>query len=160
MRPVKNRICLWYDGDAEEAARFYASLFPDSAVGAVHRAPADYPAGKKGDVLTVEFRVMGILPRPQRRARVRHNWAFSFQVATQDQAETDRYWHAIIDHGGQASECGWCQDKWGISWQITPQVLIEAISDPDPEAARRAFEAMMQMDKIDIATIEAARRGE
>ncbi len=161
MRPVKNRICLWYDGDAEEAARFYASLFPDSAIGAVHRAPADYPAGKEGDVLTVEFSVMGIPCLGLNGGPgVRHNWAFSFQVATQDQAETDRYWHAIIDHGGQASECGWCQDKWVISWQITPQVLIEAISDPDPEAARRAFEAMMQMDKIDIATIEAARRGE
>ena len=119
------------------------------------------PPARKGDVLTVEFRVMGIPCLGLNGGPgVRHNWAFSFQVATQDQAETDRYWHAIIDHGGQASECGWCQDKWGISWQITPQVLIEAITDPDPEAARRAFEAMMQMDKIDIATIEAARRGE
>ncbi|MGE6193851.1 VOC family protein [Aeromonas media] len=161
MTAAKNRICLWYDGDAEEAARFYASTFPDSAVDAVHRAPADYPAGKRGDVLTVEFRVMGIPCLGLNGGPgVSHSWAFSFQVATKTQAETDRYWHAIIDNGGQASECGWCQDKWGISWQITPLALTEAITDPDPEAAKRAFEAMMQMGKIDIAAIEAARRGD
>ena len=160
MTTAKNRICLWYDGDAEEAARFYASLFPDSAVDAVHRAPADYPAGKEGDVLTVEFRVMGIPCLGLNGGPgVSHNWAFSFQVATTTQAETDRYWHAIIENGGRASECGWCQDRWGISWQITPLALTEAITDPDPEAAKRAFEAMMQMGKIDIAAIEAARRG-
>ena len=116
MTTAKNRICLWYDGDAEEAARFYASTFPDSAVDAVHRAPADYPAGKRGDVLTVEFRVMGIPCLGLNGGPgVSHSWAVSFQVATKTQAETDRYWHAIIDNGGQASECGWCQDKWGIS---------------------------------------------
>lgn len=158
--PAKNTICIWYDGDAEEAAQFYASTFPDSSVGAVYHAPCDFPSGKQGDVLTVEFRVMGIPCLGLNGGPgVRHNWAFSFQVATQTQAETDRYWHTIIDHGGQESECGWCQDKWGISWQITPVALLQAITDPDPAAARRAFEAMMQMRKIDIATIKAARRG-
>ena len=154
---AKNRICLWYDGDAEEAAHFYARTFPDSAVGAVHRAPADYPAGKQGDVLTVEFSVMGIPCLGLNGGPgVSHNWAFSFQVATQDQAETDRLWHAIIDNGGEASACGWCKDRWGISWQITPRVLTAAIASPDRAAAKRAFEAMMGMSKIEIAQIEAA----
>ena len=156
----KNTICLWYDGDALDAAQFYAKTFPDSRVGAVYRAPADYPAGKAGDVLTVEFSVMGIPCLGLNGGpEFKHSEAFSFQVATDDQAETDRLWDAIIGNGGQASECGWCKDKWGVPWQITPRALIEAISDPDPAAAKRAFEAMMTMGKIDIATIEAARRG-
>ncbi|MEO6228283.1 MAG: VOC family protein [Thermomonas sp.] len=156
----KNMICLWYNRDALDAASFYAATFPDSAVNAVHRAPGDYPSGKQGDVLTVEFSVIGIPclglnGGPQ----FTQSEAFSFQVATDDQAETDRLWNAIIDNGGQASSCGWCKDKWGLSWQITPRALTDAISDPDPAAAKRAFEAMMDMDKIDIAGIEAARRG-
>ena len=156
----KNTICLWYDGTAEEAARFYAQTFPDSAVGRVHRAPGDYPSGKQGDVLTVEFTVMGIPCLGLNGGPAfKHNEAFSFQVATDDQAETDRLWNAIVSHGGQESECGWCKDKWGLSWQITPRALIAAITDTDRAAAKRAFEAMMQMTKIDIATIEAARRG-
>ena len=159
-RPAKNTICLWYDGDAEEAARFYAQTFPDSSVGAVHRAPADFPSGKKGDVLTVRFTVMGIPCLGLNGGPgVKHNWAFSFQVATTDQAETDRYYSAIVDNDGQESACGWCTDKWGVSWQITPIALTEAITDPDPAAAKRAFEAMMTMKKIDIAQIESARRG-
>jgi 2-polyprenyl-6-hydroxyphenyl methylase/3-demethylubiquinone-9 3-methyltransferase len=159
-RPAKNTICLWYDGDAEEAARFYAETFPDSSLDAVHRAPGDYPAGKEGDVLTVEFTVMGIPCLGLNGGpEVKHNWAFSFQVATADQAETDRYWDAILAGGGQANACGWCTDKWGISWQITPVALTQAIADPDRAAAKRAFHAMMQMVKIDIAAIEAARRG-
>jgi 2-polyprenyl-6-hydroxyphenyl methylase/3-demethylubiquinone-9 3-methyltransferase len=158
--PARNTICLWYDRDAEEAARFYARTFPDSSVGAVYRAPGDYPSGKRGDVLTVEFTVMGIPclglnGGPQ----FKQSEAFCFQVLTADQAETDRYWHAIVDNGGQESACGWCKDKWGLSWQITPAVLMQAIADPDPAAAKRAFDAMMTMCKIDIATIEAARRG-
>lgn len=156
----KNTICIWYDGAALEAADFYARTFEDSAVGAVHRAPADYPSGKQGDVLTVEFSVMGIPCLGLNGGPMfKHTEAFSFQVATDDQAETDRLWHAIIDNGGQASACGWCKDKWGLSWQITPRLLMAAIADPDRAAARRAFEAMMQMTKIDIAAIEAARRG-
>jgi predicted 3-demethylubiquinone-9 3-methyltransferase (glyoxalase superfamily) len=156
----KNTICLWYDRDAEDAALFYAKTFPDSSVGAVLRAPGDYPSGKKGDVLTVEFTVMGIpCIGLNGGPEFKHNEAFSFQVATDDQAETDRYWSAIIGNGGQASECGWCKDKWGVSWQITPRALMQAITDPDPAAAKRAFEAMMTMQKIDIAAIEAARRG-
>jgi predicted 3-demethylubiquinone-9 3-methyltransferase (glyoxalase superfamily) len=159
-KPAKNTICLWYDGDAEEAARFYAKTFPDSSVRAVHRAPADYPSGKKGDVLTVEFTVMGIPCLGLNGGpEFKHSEAFSFQVATNDQAETDRYWKAIVGNGGKESACGWCKDKWGLSWQITPVALIQAITDPDPSAARRAFEAMMHMGKIDIAAIEAARRG-
>jgi 2-polyprenyl-6-hydroxyphenyl methylase/3-demethylubiquinone-9 3-methyltransferase len=158
--PAKNTVCIWYDGAAEEAARFYAKTFPDSEVKAVHRAPGDYPAGKQGDVLTVDFTVMGIPCMGLNGGPgVKHGIAFSFQVATEDQAETDRLWDAIIGNGGQASECGWCSDKWGVSWQITPRVLIEAITDPDPKAAKRAFDAMMTMQKIDIAKIKAARRG-
>jgi len=156
----KNTICLWYDGTALEAATFYAATFPDSEVTAVLRAPADYPAGKQGDVLTVAFTVMGIPCLGLNGGPgVKHNWAFSFQVATDDQAETDRLWDAIVGNGGQESECGWCQDKWGLSWQITPRVLITAIADPDAAAARRAFESMMTMKKIDVAAIEAAWRG-
>jgi 2-polyprenyl-6-hydroxyphenyl methylase/3-demethylubiquinone-9 3-methyltransferase len=156
----KNTICLWFNGTAEEAARFYAATFPDSAVQAVHRAPGDYPAGKQGDVLTVQFTVMGIPCLGLNGGPLfRHSEAFSFQVATEDQAETDHLWSAIVDNGGQESACGWCKDRWGLSWQITPRALIAAISDPDPAAARRSFEAMMQMRKIDIAAIEAARSG-
>ncbi|MNK18599.1 3-demethylubiquinone-9 3-methyltransferase [compost metagenome] len=158
--PSKNTICLWYDCDALEAATFYAKTFPDSAVGRVLRAPGDYPSGKQGDVLTVEFTVMGVPCLGLNGGPAfKHSEAFSFQVSTEDQAETDRLWDAIVGNGGQESECGWCRDKWGLSWQITPRVLIEAISDLDQGAAKRAFDAMMGMGKIDIATIEAARRG-
>ena len=158
--PAKNTICLWYDRDAEDAARFYAATFPNSSVGAVLRAPGDFPSGKKGDVLTVEFTVIGIpCLGINGGPAFKHSEAFSFQVATADQAETDRYWNAIVGNGGQESECGWCRDKWGLSWQITPLALTEAITDSDPAAAKRAFDAMMTMRKIDIATIEAARRG-
>jgi predicted 3-demethylubiquinone-9 3-methyltransferase (glyoxalase superfamily) len=160
QKPAKNTICLWYDKDAEEAARFYAETFPDSSVDAVHLAPADYPSGKKGDVLTVEFTVLGIPCLALNGGPgVKHSWAFSFQVATADQAETDRYWSAIIGNGGQESACGWCTDKWGLSWQITPIALTKAITDPDSAVAQRAFAAMMTMKKIDVAAIEAARRG-
>jgi len=156
----RNTICLWYDHDALDAARFYAQTIPYSAVGAVTRAPGDYPDGKVGDVLTVNFTVAGIpCVGLNGGPHFKHNEAFSFQIATDDQAETDRLWNAIVGNGGQESACGWCKDRWGLSWQITPRVLIEAIADPDPKAARRAFEAMMTMRKIDIATIEAARRG-
>jgi 2-polyprenyl-6-hydroxyphenyl methylase/3-demethylubiquinone-9 3-methyltransferase len=157
--PAKNTICLWYNRDAEEAARFYAKTFPNSSVGAVHLAPGDFPSGKKGDVLTVDFTVMGLPCLGLNGGPgVEHNWAFSFQVATADQAETDRYWNAIIGNGGKESACGWCADKWGISWQITPVVLTRAITNPDPAVAQRAFNAMMQMTKIDVAAIEAAVR--
>ena len=160
MKPAKNTICLWYDGDAEAAAQFYAKTFPDSSVDAVYHAPGDFPSGQQGDVLTVEFTVMGIPCLGLNGGPAfKHTEAFSFQVATADQAETDRYWKAIVDNGGQESACGWCKDKWGLSWQITPIVLMEAIADPDPAVAKRAFEAMMQMQKIDIAAIEAACRG-
>ncbi len=156
----KNTICLWFDGTAEEAAHFYAATFPDSAVGAVFRAPGDYPDGKQGDVLTVEFTVAGIpCVGLNGGPAFPHSEAFSFQIATDDQAETDRLWNAILANGGKASECGWCKDRWGLSWQITPRVLIAAITDPDPAVAQRAFAAMMTMSKIDIAAIEAARRG-
>lgn len=156
----KNTICLWYDGAALEAATFYAKTFPDSALRAIHRAPGDYPSGKQGDVLTVEFTVMGIPCLGLNGGPgIQHNQAFSFQVATDDQEETDRLWNAIIDNGGSANVCGWCQDKWGLSWQITPRILSAAIIDPDPAAAKRAFEAMMTMGKIDISGIEAALRG-
>jgi len=156
----KNTICLWYDGDALAAANFYAETFPDSAVTAVFRAPGDYPEGKQGNVLTVEFTVagipcLGLNGGPQ----IKHSEAFSFQIATDDQAETDRLWNAVVGNGGQESACGWCKDRWGLSWQITPRALMAAISDPDPAAAKRAFEAMMTMGKIDIAAIEAARQG-
>ncbi len=158
--PAKNTICLWYDRDAEDAARFYAATFPNSSVGAVLRAPGDFPSGKKGDVLTVGFTVMGIpCLGINGGSAFKHSEAFSFQVATADQPETDRYWNAIVGNGGQESECGWCKDKWGLSWQVTPLALTEAITDSDPAAAKRAFDAMMTMRKIDIATIVAARRG-
>ena len=153
-------VCLWFDGNAEEAANFYARTFPDSRVGAVHRAPGDYPAGEEGNVLTVEFTVLGmpflgLNGGPQ----FKFDEAVSFQVYTSDQAETDRLWKAIVGNGGAESECGWCKDRYGLSWQITPRALMEAVTDPDPTAAKRAFEAMMTMKKIDIAAIEAARRG-
>ena len=158
--PAKNTVCLWYESEAEEAARFYAATFPDSSVTAVHRAPGDFPSGKQGDVLTVEFTVMGIpCIGLNGGPAFKHSEAFSFQVATTDQAETDRYWNAIVGNGGQESQCGWCKDKWGLSWQITPIALVHAISAPDPAAAKRAFDAMMTMGKIDIATIEAALKG-
>jgi len=154
---AKNTICLWYDKDAEDAARFYAKTFPDSAVGAVHRAPSDFPSGKKGDVLMVEFKVAGVSCIGLNGGPAfKHNEAFSFQIATDDQAETDRYWNAIVGNGGQESACGWCKDKWGVSWQITPRVLMEAMAAGGAEA-KRAFEAMMGMRKIDVAAIEAAR---
>lgn len=155
----KNTICLWFDTGALEAAQFYARTFPDSAVGSVFRAPSDYPSGKQGDVLTVQFTVLGIPCLGLNGGPgIQHNGAFSFQVATDDQEETDRLWHAIVDNGGQEHACGWCRDRWGLSWQITPRVLTAAIADPDPEVARRAFQSMMTMKKIDIATIEAACR--
>lgn len=158
--PGKNTVCLWYNGGAEEAARFYAATFPDSSVGAVHRAPGDYPNGKKGDVLTVDFTVMGIPCLGLNGGpEFRHTLAFSFQVATVDQAETDRYWNAIVGNGGEESQCGWCKDKWGVSWQITPIALTKAVTHSDPAVAARAFEAMMEMKNIDIAAIEAAVRG-
>src|SRR6187399_1806863 len=157
---AKNTICVWYDKDAEAAARFYAKTFPDSAVGAVHRAPSDYPSGKKGDVLTVEFTVAGVACIGLNGGTAfKQSEAFSFQIATDDQAETDRYWDAIVGNGGQESACGWCKDKWGVSWQITPIALTDAFTNSDRDAAKRAFEAMMEMRKIDIAAIEAAVRG-
>jgi len=153
-------LCLWYEGGAEQAARFYAATFPDSAVGKVHRAPADYPDGKEGDALTVEFTVLGFpCIGLNGGAQFQHSEAFSFQVATDDQAETDRYWNAIVENGGAESQCGWCRDRWGISWQITPRALTDGMADPDPDAARRVMQAMMGMKKIDIAAIEAARAG-
>ncbi|WP_101926476.1 MULTISPECIES: VOC family protein [Luteimonas] len=156
----KPLICLWYDGAALEAATFYAETFPDSAVTAVHHAPGDYPSGKAGDILTVEFTVLGIPCLGLNGGDAfKHSEAFSFQIATDDQAETDRYWNAIVDNGGQASACGWCRDRWGLSWQITPRALSDALAGADRAAAKRVFEAMMQMVKIDIAAIEAARRG-
>src|SRR5690606_8636112 len=156
----RNTVCLWYDGTALDAAMFYAETFPDSAVRAVHRAPADFPSGKEGDVLTVEFTVAGIpCIGLNGGPALRHSDAFSFQIATDDQEETDRLWNAIVGNGGEEGACGWCKDKWGLSWQVTPRALTEAFTDPDRAAARRAFEAMMEMRKIDIATIEAARRG-
>ena len=159
-KPAKNTICVWYEKGAEEAARFYARTFPGSSVGAVLHAPGDYPSGQKGDVLTVEFTVMGIpCIGLNGGPEFKQSEAFSFQVSTADQAETDRYWNAIVGNGGQESMCGWCKDKWGVSWQITPLALTNAIRDPDATAAKRAVNAMMQMKKIDVAAIEAARRG-
>jgi 2-polyprenyl-6-hydroxyphenyl methylase/3-demethylubiquinone-9 3-methyltransferase len=158
--PSKNTICLWYDKDALDAATFYAQTFPDSTVGTVHHAPGDYPAGQQGNVLMVEFTVMGIPCLGLNGGPgVQHNEAFSFQVTTEDQAETDRLWNAIVGNGGQEKDCGWCQDRWGLSWQITPRVLMDAVTGTDRAAAKRAFEAMMTMKKIDVAAIEAARRG-
>ena len=156
---AKNTICLWYDRDAEEAAHFYAATFANSSVGAVHRAPSDYPDGKEGEPLTVEFTVAGVAcvglnGGPQ----LKHTEAFSFQIATDDQAETDRYWNAIVGNGGQESQCGWCKDKWGVHWQITPRVLTQALAQGG-DVAKRAFEAMMQMRNIDVSAIVAAVRG-
>lgn len=157
---AKNTLCLWYDGTAEDAANFYAKTFPDSHVTAVHRAPSDYPDGKEGDVLTVAFTVYGIpCIGLNGGPAFKHSEAFSFQIETEDQAETDRLWNAIVGNGGQESECGWCKDKWGLSWQITPRVLNEAFTSADKAEAKRAFEAMMTMKKIDIAAIEKARKG-
>ena len=156
----KNTICLWFDKDAHEAARFYAATFPNSEVTAVRKAPGDYPSGKEGDVLTVEFTVLGIpCIGLNGGSTFKHSEAFSFQVATDDQAETDRLWNAIVNNGGQESACGWCKDKWGLSWQITPRVLTAASTHPDRAAAKRAFDAMMDMKKIVIARIVAALRG-
>ena len=155
----KNTICIWYDKDAEAAARFYADLFPDSAVTRVTHAPGDYPSGQKGDVLTVEFTVCGIPCLGLNGGPAfSHSEAFSFQISTEDQAETDRYWDAIVGNGGKESACGWCKDRWGLSWQITPRTLMEALAAGVDEA-KRAFEAMMQMRKIDVAAIDAARKG-
>jgi 2-polyprenyl-6-hydroxyphenyl methylase/3-demethylubiquinone-9 3-methyltransferase len=156
----KNTICLWYDGTALDAAKFYAKTFSDSAVGDIMYAPGDNPSGKKGDILTVEFTVCGIpCVGLNGGPAFKHDEAFSFQIATDDQAETDRLWNAIVGNGGQESQCGWCKDKWGLNWQITPRALTDAVKDPDRAAAKRAFDAMMTMKKIDIAKIEAARRG-
>jgi len=157
---AKNVICLWYDGTAEEAAKFYARTFPNSAVTAVNRALGDYPDGKQGQVLTVEFTVLGVPCLGLNGGPAfKHSEAFSFQIITEDQAETDRYWNAIVGNGGAESQCGWCKDRWGLSWQITPRALLEALTSRDQVAAKRAFDAMMGMKKIDIAAIEAARRG-
>jgi 2-polyprenyl-6-hydroxyphenyl methylase/3-demethylubiquinone-9 3-methyltransferase len=158
--PAKNTVCLWYDRGAEDAARFYARTFPDSSVGAVTRAPADFPSGRRGDVLTVDFTVLGVpCVGLNGGPAFTHSEAFSFMVQTADQAETDRYWDAITSNGGQESQCGWCKDRWGVSWQITPAALLRAVRHPDPAAAARAFQAMMTMRKIDIAAIEAAVKG-
>jgi len=158
--PAKNTICIWFDHEAEDAARFYAEIFPDSSVGNVYRAPGDYPSGKEGDVLTVEFTAFGIPCIGLNGGDTfKQSEAFSFQIATEDQAETDRYWNAIVNNGGMESECGWCKDKWGVSWQITPVVLTQGIANPDPAVAKRVFNAMMTMKKIDVAKIEAAVRG-
>src|SRR5215475_7777978 len=159
-KPARNTICLWYDKDAEEAANFYARTFPDSSVGKVHRAPSDFPSGKKGDVITVDFTVLGIpCIGLNGGPAFKHSEAFSFQVATKDQAETDRYWNAIVGNDGRESECGWCKDRWGINWQITPAVLIQGVTSPDPAVANRAFDAMMTMKKMDVAATEKAIRG-
>ncbi len=159
-KPAKNTICLWYDRDAEAAAQFYAATFPDSEVRGIHRAPTDNPSGKQGAVLTVDFTVLGIpCIGLNGGPAFKHSEAFSFQVATVDQAETDRYWNAIVGNGGEESMCGWCKDRWGVSWQITPIALTEAFTGADPAAAKRVFDAMMTMRKIDVARIEAARRG-
>ena len=159
--PDKIRPCLWFDGNAEEAARFYADTFPDSRVDSVFRAPGDYPSGKTGDVLTVDATILGMpFLLLNGGPEFRPNEAVSFQVFTDDQAETDRYWNAIVQNGGQESECSWCKDRWGFSWQIVPRALMRGMENPDPAACKRVFEAMMTMKKIDIARIEAAERGE
>src|SRR5688572_742296 len=156
----KNQICLWYDDNALEAAEFYAATFPDSRVNAVHKAPCDYPGGEEGKIITVDFMVMGIPCIGLNGGDYfKQSEAFSFQVATDDQEETDRYWNAIVGNGGQESECGWCKDKWGVSWQITPRALTDAL-DEGGDVAKRAFEAMMEMGKLDVAKIEAAARGD
>jgi predicted 3-demethylubiquinone-9 3-methyltransferase (glyoxalase superfamily) len=158
MQP-KNTICVWFDKDAEAAARFYATVFPDSKVTGVQKAPADYPSGKEGDVLTVDFTVCGVPCLGLNGGPTfKHSEAFSFQIATDNQEETDRYWNAIVNNGGQESACGWCKDRWGISWQITPRVLMDALAAGGAEA-KNAFTAMMTMTKIDVAAIEKARRG-
>ena len=156
----KCTICLWYQGDAVDAANFYAKTFPNSDVGTIFPAPSDYPSGKQGDILTVEFTVAGIpCIGLNGGSEFKQNESFSFQIATDDQAETDRLWNAVVGNGGQESVCGWCKDRWGLSWQITPRALTEALSDPDRAAAKRAFDAMMTMKKIDIAGIKAAQLG-
>jgi predicted 3-demethylubiquinone-9 3-methyltransferase (glyoxalase superfamily) len=156
---AKNTICIWYDNDAEGAARFYAETLPDSSVGAIQRAPGDFPSGHEGDVVTVEFTVAGVACVGLNGGPIfKQTEAFSFQIETDDQQETDRYWNAIVGNGGQESQCGWCRDKWGVSWQITPRVLTEAMAAGGAEA-KRAFAAMLTMKKIDVAAIEAARRG-
>lgn len=159
MQIPKNLICMMYDKDAEAAAHFYAEVFPNTSVGKVHRAPSDYPSGKAGDVLTVEFTVMGIpCIGVNGGTYFKHSEAFSFQICTEDQKETDKYWNAIVNNGGAESECGWCKDRWGISWQITPRTLTEGIASGGAEA-KRTFDAMMTMQKIDVAKIDAARKG-
>ncbi|WP_067060793.1 VOC family protein [Roseateles chitosanitabidus] len=159
-KTAKNTVCVWYDKDAEAAAHFYAKTFPDSRVDEVIHAPGDFPSGKQGQVLVVKFTVMGIpCVGLNGGPQVQHSEAFSFQVATDDQAETDRLWNAIVGNGGKENACGWCSDRWGIRWQITPRVLTDALSDPDRAASKRAFDAMMTMTKIDVARIEAARKG-
>ncbi len=156
----RNTICLWFDGTAGEAARFYAQTFPDSAVTATNKAPSDYPDGREGNELTVEFTVLGIPCLGLNGGPMfKHSEAFSFQVATDSQEETDRYWNAIVGNGGKESDCGWCKDRWGLSWQITPRALTDGMHDPDPAVRKRVFDAMMTMQKIDVAKIEAARRG-
>ena len=161
MNKTPVTVCLWYDRDAEEAANFYAATFPDSHVGAVHRAPGDNPSGKEGDALTVDFTVLGIpCIGLNGGPAFQQSEAFSFQVHTDTQEQTDRYWNAIVGNGGQESMCGWCKDKWGVSWQITPRALTDAVTGADKKAAKRAFEAMMAMKKIDIARIEAAVKAE
>jgi predicted 3-demethylubiquinone-9 3-methyltransferase (glyoxalase superfamily) len=159
MKIQKNTICLMFDKDAEQAAQFYAEIFPDSFVGLIHRAPSDYPSGKSGDVLTVEFTVLGIqCIGVNGGSYFKHSEAFSFQIATDNQEETDKYWNAIVKSGGKESDCGWCKDRWGLSWQITPRTLTVGMAKGGDEA-KRVFEAMMKMQKIDVAVIDAARRG-
>lgn len=157
---TQNLICVWYEKAAEEAAEFYARTFPNSTITAIHRAPGDFPSGTQGQVLTVEFTVVGVQCLGLNGGPAfKQTEAFSFQILTEDQAETDKYWNAIVGNGGAESACGWCKDKWGVNWQITPRILIQATTDKDRAAAKRAFDAMMKMRKIDIATIEAAWRG-
>ena len=160
MTAPKVTLCLWYDGTAEDAAAFYAATFPDSSVGTIMRAPGDFPSGQQGDVLTVEFTVLGTpCVGLNGGPMFKHSEAFSFQIATDSQEETDRYWNAIVGNGGAESDCGWCKDKWGLSWQITPRALTDGMADPDPAVRKRVFDAMMTMRKIDAAAIKAARAG-